>query len=100
VTLLGMGLTRATAHTKVLNFTSNFASVVVLALGGHVLWLAGGAMAVGQIIGGRLGSHAAMRFGPKLIRPLLVVISLAIVLKLLSDPGNPLRQALVGWCAA
>lgn len=97
VTLFGMGLTRATAHTKVLNFTSNFVSVIVLALGGHVLWTVGAAMAVGQVIGGRLGSHAAMRFGPKLIRPLLVVICLAIVLKLLSDPANPLRDAVMGW---
>ena len=99
VTLLGMGLTRATAHTKALNFTSNFVSVIVLALGGHVLWMLGAAMAVGQVIGGRFGSHAAMRFGPRLIRPLLVVISLAIVLKLLSDPANPLRVAMAGWLA-
>jgi len=41
-----------------------------------------------------------MRFGPRLIRPLLVVISLAIILKLLSDPANPLRAAIAGWLAA
>lgn len=91
VTLMGMGLTRATAHTKALNFTSNIVSVVVFAVGGHVLWLVGLMMAVGQVIGGWLGSHAAMRFGPKLIRPLLVVICLGMVLKLLADPTNPIR---------
>ena len=92
VTLMGMGLTRATAHTKALNFASNLISVVVLGLSGHVLWMLGGAMAVGQLIGGRLGSHAAMRFGPRLIRPLLVVVCLAMVARLLSDPENPLRM--------
>lgn len=91
VTLLGMGLTRATAHTKALNFTSNIVSVVVFAIGGHVLWAIGLMMAVGQVIGGWLGSHAAMRFGPRLIRPLLVIICLAMVAKLLADPTNPLR---------
>jgi uncharacterized membrane protein YfcA len=91
VALLGMGLTRATAHTKALNLASNVVSVVVLAVGGHVLWLLGLMMAVGQVIGGWLGSHAAMRFGPRLIRPLLVIICLAMVAKLLSDPANPLR---------
>ncbi len=70
---------------------SNVVSVAVLAAGGHVLWLLGGAMAVGQVAGGRMGSHAAMRFGPRLIRPLLVTICLAMVVKLLSDPANPLR---------
>lgn len=91
VALLGMGLTRATAHTKALNLVSNLVSVVVFAFGGHVLWAIGLMMAAGQIAGGWLGSHAAMRFGPRLIRPLLVVICLAMVAKLLSDPANPLR---------
>src|SRR5690606_27805306 len=56
VTLLGMGLTRATAHTKALNFASNLVSVIVFAIGGHVLWAIGLVMAVGQVAGGWLGS--------------------------------------------
>ena len=91
VTLMGMGLTRATAHTKALNFSSNLVSVVVFAIGGHVLWAVGLIMAAGQVMGGWMGSHAAMRFGPRLIRPLLVVICIGMVIKLLSDPANPLR---------
>jgi uncharacterized membrane protein YfcA len=97
VTLMGMGLTRATAHTKVLNLASNLVSVVVLALGGHVLWLLGACMAVGQFLGGRLGSRAALRFGPRLIRPLLAIVALAMTLKLLSDPANPLRVMVEGF---
>ena len=97
VTLLGMGLIRATAHTKALNLTSNLVSVVVLGLGGHVVWALGGAMAAGQFIGGRLGSRAAMRWGPALIRPLLVAISLLMTAKLLSDPANPLRVMAAGF---
>ena len=96
VTLMGMGLTRATAHTKALNFASNFVSVVVFAIGGHVLWVVGLIMAVGQVLGGWLGSHAAMRFGPKLIRPLLVIICLGMVVKLLADPANPVRVWIHG----
>jgi len=91
VTLLGMGLTRATAHTKALNFASNIVSVVVFAVGGHVLWATGLIMAAGQVFGGWLGSHAAMRFGPRLIRPLLVIICLGMVVKLLSDNSNPIH---------
>ncbi len=95
VTLLGMGLTRATAHTKALNFATNLVSLAVFVIGGHVLWLIGLVMALGQVIGGWLGSHAAMRFGPKLIRPLLVIVCFAMVAKLLSDPANPLRVAVL-----
>jgi uncharacterized protein len=96
VSLMGMGLTRATAHTKALNFASNIVSVAVFALGGHVLWGVGLCMAAGQLVGGWLGSHAAMRFGGRLIRPLLVAICLAMVVKLLADPANPLRTLLAG----
>ncbi len=97
VSLMGMGLTRATGCAKALNLMSNVVSVAVFATSGHVLWLLGGAMAVGQFIGGRLGSHAAIRWGGSLIRPLLVAISLGMTVKLLADPANPLRVLVQGW---
>jgi len=83
VALRGFGLTRATAATKLLNFTSNVASVLFFALGGHMLWLLGLCMAAGAMLGGWLGSHSAIRFGARLIRPLLVVISLGLTARLL-----------------
>ena len=83
VALRGYGLTRATAVTKLLNFTSNVASVLFFALGGKMLWLLGLCMAVGAMLGGWLGSHSAIRFGAKLIRPLLVAISLGLTARLL-----------------
>ena len=83
VALRGYGLTRATAVTKLLNFTSNVASVISFALGGQMLWLLGLCMAGGAMLGGWLGSHSAIRFGARLIRPLLVVISLGLTVRLL-----------------
>jgi uncharacterized membrane protein YfcA len=78
VALRGMGLTRATGLTKLLNVTSNLASVIVFALGGHVLWLLGLCMGAGAMTGAVIGSHFATRFGARLIRPLLIVVSLAL----------------------
>jgi uncharacterized membrane protein YfcA len=78
VGLRGVGLTRATALTKLLNLTSNVASVIFFALGGKILWLLGLAMAAGAMLGGYLGSHTAMRFGAAIIRPLLVILSLGL----------------------
>jgi uncharacterized protein len=83
VALRGMGLTRATAVTKLLNFTSNVASVLFFALGGQMLWLLGLCMVAGAMLGGWLGSHSAIRFGAQLIRPLLVAISLGLTARLL-----------------
>ena len=51
VALLGYNLTKATAHTKVLNFTANVASLATFIVGGEVVWKIGLAMAVGQVIG-------------------------------------------------
>lgn len=83
VALRGYGLTRATGLTKLLNLTSNIASVLFFALGGKMLWLLGLCMAAGAMTGGWLGSHSAIRFGARLIRPLLVAISLGLTARLL-----------------
>ena len=82
VGLRGLGLLRATGLTKLFNLTSNIASILVFALGGQVLWLLGLCMAAGAMAGAWLGSHTAARFGAKVIRPLLVTVSLALTAKL------------------
>lgn len=83
VTFLGCSLPRATAGTKLLNFTSNIASLILFAFSGQVLWLLGFGMGIGQIIGSYLGSKLAIRHGSRLIRPLLVIVSLLVSLRLL-----------------
>jgi uncharacterized membrane protein YfcA len=83
VALRGYGLTKATALTKLFNFTSNVASVLLFALGGKMFWALGLCMAAGAMLGGYLGSHSALKFGARLIRPLLVLISLGLTARLL-----------------
>ena len=83
VGLRGIGLTRATALTKLFNLTSNVASVIFFAIGGKMYWLLGLCMAAGAMAGGWIGSHTAMRFGARLIRPLLVLLSLGLTARLL-----------------
>ena len=83
VSLRGQGLIRATGLTKLFNLTSNVTSVVVFALGGQVLWTLALTMALGSMAGAWGGSHLATRHGAKLIRPLLVAVSLALTTKLI-----------------
>lgn len=94
VTLGGLGLVRAIAHAKFLNFATNIAALIAMIAGGHVLWLLGGCMAAANILGNQLGAHTAIRYGGKGVRPLLVLMSMLLTLKLLSDPQNPLHQLL------
>lgn len=90
VALAGLGVVRAIAHTKLLNFASNLSALAVLVVAGHVLWVTGLAMALANIAGSQIGAQAAMRFGSRAVRPLLVVMCLALTIKLLADPENPL----------
>ena len=92
----GLGLVRATAQTKAANFASNIAGLLTMVAGGHVIWIAGLAMAVGSVAGGQIGSHLAMRFGSRLIRPLLIIMSLGLTAKMLLDPRNPMHALLFG----
>ena len=97
VSVLGFNMLKATAHTKVVNFTSNFASFLFFAVAGHVMWIPAIAMAVGQFIGARLGAKLAMKHGARLIRPLLVIMSLIITAKLIhGDPDNIIHVWVVG----
>ncbi|WP_404333443.1 TSUP family transporter [Sphingomonas sp. MMS12-HWE2-04] len=91
VGLAGLGMVRAIAHAKFFNFASNLAGLAVLVASGKVLWTLGFAMAAGSILGNQLGALAAMRFGGRGVRPLLVVMSLALTANLLMNPANPLR---------
>lgn len=99
VTLLGYGVLKATAHTKLANAASNVGALALFILKGAVIWPIGLAMAVGAFLGAQLGSRLAVRFGARLIRPLLVTISCAMAVKLLADPSNPLRQMAAGLFA-
>lgn len=83
----GHDLVTATAHAKVFNFSTNLASLIVFVLGGKVLWLIGGVMAVGQIIGAYFGSIAVHRGGAKLIRHVVVIVSVAMVINYLWRKG-------------
>lgn len=96
VSLAGYGVLKATAHTKLLNFASNTGAFVAFAFVGAISWKIGIVMGIAQFFGAQLGAHMAMRNGARLIKPLLVCTCVALAIKLLIDPTNPLR-ILIGF---
>ena len=93
VTLCGFGLTRAMAGARFANFGSNIGSLAIYALSGHIVVFAGLAMGLGAFLGARAGAHAALRAGARLVRPLIVAMSCAMAVKLMSAPGGLLAPA-------
>ena len=85
VTLCGFNLANSTAHAKILNFTSNLGGLALFMLAGKVVWSVGLVMLAGQILGARLGARMVLTKGQKLIRPMIVVVSLLMSMKLLYD---------------
>ncbi len=83
VWLLGFNLTKATAHTKLMNFTSNAASLAMFLLGGKAHWVAGLVMGGGQFLGARFGARMVVARGAKLIRPIFVAVAFALSARLL-----------------
>jgi len=96
VALLGFGVLKATAHTKLLNFGSNIGSFVIFVLAGAVVWKVGLLMGATQFLGARAGASVAMRVGAKLIKPLLVLTCVALAIRLLLDPANPIHRWIAG----
>jgi uncharacterized membrane protein YfcA len=92
VALGGLGLVRAIANTKLINLATNLSALAAMIAGGHVLWVLGLSMAAANVAGNQLGAHLAIRHGGRGVRPLLVVVSLAMTARLLADPANPLWQ--------
>jgi hypothetical protein len=85
VALLGDGLARASAEAKVVNFASNVAALALFATRGVVMWKIALPMAAGQLLGGYLGAHLAVRRGDALVRRAVVLVALAAAVKLAWD---------------
>jgi uncharacterized membrane protein YfcA len=89
VLALGLGLQRATAHTKAMNFTSNVASLMVFLAWGQVQLAAGLSMGAGQLLGARLGSRVVIGSGARWIRPAFVTMALLITARLIWQNHRP-----------
>jgi len=83
VIIKGISIMEATAITKLLNFASNFAAFLIFALKGYVIWELGLIMAVAQIGGANLGSRFAISNGEKVVRPVLVIVSVLLSIRIL-----------------
>ena len=82
ITLLGFGVIRATAHTKLANFASNIAGLATLAFSGHINWSVGLAMGVAALTGATIGAHTTMRIGARIVRPMVITVCIALAIKL------------------
>ena len=83
IIFLGYEMVKATAYTKIMNFTSNITSLTFFLIGEKVMFMPGLAMAAGEIIGAKLGSGLVIKKGVKLIKPFFYITVAVIIIFLL-----------------
>lgn len=83
ILLLGYNFNKATVYTKVMNFTSNLASLIFFLIGGNIIYKYGLIMGVGQMLGARLGARLVILKGVKIIKPIFISIVIVLTIKLL-----------------
>ncbi|TWX64370.1 TSUP family transporter [Colwellia demingiae] len=83
--LRGFNMRKATAFTKPMVLIVNTTSMVIFLWGGHIVWALAITMAASQVVGARLGSNLVIHRGAALIKPFIVLMTLAIAFKLLLE---------------
>ncbi len=72
ISLRGQEIIQATAIAKPLNFATNFASLLVFVFFGKIVWLVGGVMMLGQVIGANIGARTLLTINPAVLRYLVI----------------------------
>jgi len=86
ISVLGLDFLKATGSTKIVNFATNIAALLTYLLRGDPIHFAEGlVMGVAILAGAFIGSGMAVRIGPRFIRPLFVLVAMALAIKLVVD---------------
>jgi uncharacterized membrane protein YfcA len=83
--LVKLELIKAVGTTKVLNFSSNIASMLTWLASGNILFSIAIPCIICSMSGGFLGSRMAIKIGRKFIRLILALVAVLLFIKILSD---------------
>ena len=87
VSCRGHDLITSTAIAKSLNFATNIASLIVFLIAGHVVWVVGIIMMLGQVIGAWIGSHCLFKINPTYLRVVVVLMCTGMLVKYADSMG-------------
>jgi uncharacterized membrane protein YfcA len=82
VAIMGFAFVGASAIAKVVNATTNLASIIVVGFRLGIMWKLGLVLAVANLAGGYLGSHIAIRKGSSFIRIFYLIVTGILILRL------------------
>ena len=82
---LGLGLTEASADSKVMNMASNLGALFTFILGGVVVWKLAIPGILCTMTGNYVGSSLAIKNGSKFVRPVMAAMILLLFVKTIID---------------
>jgi uncharacterized membrane protein YfcA len=82
VAIMGFAFVGASAIAKVVNATTNLASIIVVGLRIGILWKIGLFLAIANLAGGYAGSHLAIKKGSSFIRIFYLIVTGLLILRL------------------
>ena len=82
---LGIGLTEATADTRVINMASNIGALITFISHGVVLWKLALPGIVCTMLGNYVGSGLAMKNGSRFVRPVMAGMIVLLFVKTVFD---------------
>lgn len=80
--LYPLDLLRASGVARSMNFVSNGMALAVFIIAGQVAWVLGIGMGLALMLGAFLGARTAIRGGSRLIRPVFILVVLALTARL------------------
>ena len=82
VAVMGFAFIGASAIAKVVNATTNVASMIVVGLNVGIMWKLGIALGLANLVGGYLGSHLALKKGSSFIRLFYLIVTGLLIARL------------------
>ncbi|MFG0721193.1 TSUP family transporter [Pseudomonas sp. GLN_6] len=80
--LYPLDLVRASGVARSMNFVSNACALSIFIISGQVAWLLGICMGLALMVGAFLGARTAIKGGAKFIRPVFILMVLALTARL------------------
>jgi uncharacterized protein len=85
VSVIGMSYTQASANAKIVNLASGIAALITFGFSSKVNVVLGLAAAVFSVAGNIAGSLLAVKYGKKVIQPLLIIVFGILMIKMILD---------------
>ncbi|MEA1974794.1 MAG: TSUP family transporter [Bacillota bacterium] len=85
ISIFGFDFKKASANSKLMNLMSNTTALFLFLIHGKVMFEVAIPMAISMAIGAKVGAHLAVEKGASFIKPIFIVVSFLLVVKMTFD---------------